>query len=165
MERSITEGGLKLIKKYEGLRLEAYLCPANVWTIGYGHTQGVKEGLTINKDTAEDLLLEDLRPIEKALNRMQLDINQGQFNALCSFIFNLGIGNFASSTLLKTIRENPNNASILMPGEPYLKELGLMTIIKYNFLRWCKVDGKVYNSLIKRRHEEYTLYNFGIIID
>ena len=77
--------GIELIKKYEGLRLTAYRCPAGVWTIGYGHTKGVKQGQKISSEEAEKLLIEDLTPIEKNIDKMGLKINQSQFDALVSF--------------------------------------------------------------------------------
>ena len=98
-----SQDGLSLIKKYEGLRLKAYLCPAGVWTIGYGHTRGVTKGMTITEEIADKLLVEDVADAERAINGLNVPLRQGQFDALVSFIFNLGVGNFNASTLKKLI--------------------------------------------------------------
>ena len=92
--------GVSLIKQFEGCRLKAYKCPAGVWTIGYGHTAGVKEGDTITQETADDYLRNDLAKYEKAV--MNYDsiyhFNQNQFDALASFTYNCGIGNLKNLT-------------------------------------------------------------------
>lgn len=100
---TISENGLDLIRRYEGLRLKAYKCPAGVWTIGYGHTKGVTAGMSITEEKAEALLREDVAGAERALNAMKVNFRQGQFDALCSWIFNLGLGNFHASTMKKKI--------------------------------------------------------------
>ena len=95
-----TSKGVSLIKQFEGCRLKAYKCPAGVWTIGYGHTAGVKEGDTITQDTAEAYLRNDLEKYEKAV-MLYDDIyrfNQNQFDALVSFAYNCGIGNLKNLT-------------------------------------------------------------------
>lgn len=93
-----------LIKTFEGLSTTAYLCPAGVWTIGYGHTKNVKKGDIITRDGADQLLHQDVnllsRQVMALLNR---EVNQNQFDALVSFTFNVGIGNLSNSTLLKKI--------------------------------------------------------------
>ena len=92
--------GVSLIKSFEGCRLKAYKCPAGVWTIGYGHTAGVKEGDTITQETADDYLRNDLEKYEKAV--MNYDsiyhFNQNQFDALVSFTYNCGVGNLKNLT-------------------------------------------------------------------
>ena len=103
MEISID--GINIIKTFEGLFLKSYLCPAKIWTIGWGSTKGVKRGMVITVQEAEQRLLDDIAPIENYLNNLGIDLNQNQFDALCSFIFNLGVGNFSSSTLLKLIKK------------------------------------------------------------
>ena len=98
----ITNEGINLIKKFEGLRLEAYLCPAGVWTIGYGHTKGVKKGDKITEETANMLLELDLNDFIVGVQKLlKKNINNNQFSALVSFAFNLGLANLKSSTLLK----------------------------------------------------------------
>ena len=95
--------GKNLIKEAEGLRLDAYRCPAGVPTIGWGHTKGVKMGLRITLAMAEDLLVEDIGPIERLLNGLKINFRQEQFDALVSWIFNLGSGKFKGSTMYKLI--------------------------------------------------------------
>ena len=95
--------GKNLIKEAEGLRLDAYRCPAGVPTIGWGHTKGVKMRLRITLAMAEDLLVEDIGPIERLLNGLKINFRQEQFDALVSWIFNLGSGKFKGSTMYKLI--------------------------------------------------------------
>src|SRR3989304_6848927 len=133
--------GIDLIKKFEGCRLDAYLCPAKVWTIGFGHTYGVQEGTKITEHEAETLLIFDLIKFESFLNTFYLKVNQNQYDALISFIFNLGPGNFKKSTLLKKIKENPDDLTI-----------GI------EFNRWNKAGGKVLAGLTARRKAESELY-------
>lgn len=133
--------GINLIKSFESLRLEAYKCPAGVWTIGYGHTSGVSKGDKIDAQKAEQLLAEDLREYEQAVNRACNNLNQNQFDALVSFVYNIGEPKFKTSTLLKCIRANPMNVNIA-----------------YEFSRWNKAGGNVLPGLIRRRKAESDLY-------
>ena len=133
--------GIDLIKKYEGLRLDAYLDAVGVWTIGYGHTLNVKSTDVITLDEAEYFLRQDVEFAEKEVNKHNLNINQNQFDALVSFVFNLGVGNFARSTLLRKIKSNPNDPTI-----------------RKEFERWIYAGGKVLNGLVRRRREEAELY-------
>ena len=108
-----SQKGIELIKRYEGFRAEAYLCPAGIWTIGYGHTADVHEGDSIDGDTAEDFLREDLTSAEGAVEKyVKVPLKQGQFAALVSFTFNLGAGNLYNSTLLKKVNRNPDDPAI-----------------------------------------------------
>lgn len=132
---------LELIKQFEGLRLKAYLCPGGVWTIGYGHTAGVKPGMVITKAQAEEYLKADLIAFERYLNGLGLALNQNQFDALISFIYNVGTGNFSSSTLLRKVRANPQDDSIMD-----------------EFLRWVYSKGRVLPGLQRRRLAEMKLY-------
>lgn len=92
------------IKQFEELRLESYLCPSNVWTIGYGHTKGVKPGMKITADEAEDLFGKDIWDTEQIIKKyVHVFLSQNQFDALVSFVFNVGEGNFRTSTLLKKL--------------------------------------------------------------
>lgn len=104
--------GLQLIKDFEGLRLKAYLCPAGVPTIGWGHTRGVRIGETITEAQASDYLVEDIAPIEVLLNSQHINFRQEQFDALVSWIFNLGVNAFGGSTMLKYIRDNRSDEEI-----------------------------------------------------
>ena len=132
---------LELIKQFEGLRLKAYLCPGGVWTIGYGHTAGVKSGMVISKAQAEEFLLSDIAVFEKAVNDQNLDLTQNMFDALVSFTFNVGVGNFKRSTLLCKIQVNPLDNSIMD-----------------EFLRWVYSKGRVLPGLQRRRLAEMKLY-------
>ena len=136
-----SQQGINLIKSFESLRLEAYKCPAGVLTIGYGHTAGVKSGDVIDKQKAEQLLTEDLRGFEEVINRECPGVNQNQFDALVSFVFNVGTGNFLKSTLLKCVKANPENVNI-----------------RYEFSRWNRSKGEVLSGLIRRRKAEADLY-------
>jgi lysozyme len=145
--RSTSLLGLNLIKKYEGLRLSSYLCPAGVPTIGYGstrHANGKKvllgEKLTGEKE-ATQLLLSTLDPFEAAVNKHLPNLNQCQFDALVSFSYNVGTGALVKSTLLKKAKANSADPSILD-----------------EFLRWNKAGGKVLSGLTNRRREEANLY-------
>ena len=133
--------GIALIKEFEGLRLKAYKCPGGVWTIGYGHTAGVKPGMVISEAQAEEYLKADLIAFERYLNSLGLALNQNQFDALVSFIYNVGTGNFSSSTLLRKIRVNPQDNSIMD-----------------EFLRWVYSKGRVLPGLQRRRLDEMKLY-------
>ena len=136
-----SDKGIGLIKQYEGLKLHAYLCPAKVWTIGYGHTKGVKKGDVITESRAVDLLKDDLIDAESAVTKQDLAINQNQFDALVSFVYNVGSGAFAGSTLLKKIKKNPNDP-----------------LIRTEFAKWNKSKGRVLDGLVKRRKAESDLY-------
>ena len=133
--------GIEFIKAHEGLRLDAYLCPAGVPTIGYGHTHGVKMGDRITEEQAEMLLIDDLIVVEREVNRYGLNINQNQFDALVSFVYNVGARNFRSSTLLKRLKANPNDPDIAN-----------------QFKRWVYCDGKVLPGLVRKRNDEAKLY-------
>lgn len=91
------------IKEDEGLMLKAYLCPAGKWTIGYGHTGAdVHEGMVITGEQADSILSNDLRKVSDNIKSLGIpNMTQGQLDALCSFVFNLGIGALKASTLLK----------------------------------------------------------------
>lgn len=131
----------ELIKQFEGLRLEAYLCPAGIWTIGYGHTSGVSPNSFITIQEADEYLHRDVATIEMQLNKLNLSLRQCQWDAIVSFVFNVGIGNFKASTLLAKIRINPDDNSIID-----------------EFLRWVYANGKVMKGLQKRRLAEMKLY-------
>ena len=101
---NISQEGLSLIKKFEGCELEAYKCAAGVWTIGFGSIKGVKQGDTITQEEADNLLLHEMDEYEGYINdAVNVDLNQNQFDALVSWVFNLGPSNLSSSTLLTKI--------------------------------------------------------------
>jgi lysozyme len=131
----------ELIKSFEGLELEAYLCPSDVWTIGYGHTKGVKEGDTVTKEEAEKLLDEDLAFFRNGVKRLvKVDLNENQFGALVSFAYNLGLGSLESSTLLKILNAGDYDGAA------------------DQLLRWNKSKGKVLTGLVRRREAERAVF-------
>lgn len=137
-----SNNGLELIKRHEGCRLTAYRCPAGVLTIGYGHTGAdVTPGMAVDLRLADEMLRKDVRWAEEAVSREGLNINQNQFDALVSFVFNVGAGGFRGSTLLKMIRVNP-----------------LSLNIRTEFGKWCKSKGSTLPGLALRRKQEAELY-------
>ena len=138
----ISEQGLDLIKSFEGLRLSAYRDAVGVLTIGYGHTRGVRLGQIITRREAELLLSADLEPIERQLTADlgEDGVLQCQFDALCSFCFNLGIGAYMRSTLRKYVKA------------------GRDTDAGREFGRWVHAGGRVLPGLVRRRRAEAELY-------
>ena len=137
----ISQEGLSLIKKFEGCRLEAYYCSGGVLTIGYGHTGGVKESDTITQEEAEKLLRADVFKFEEYVeDNVMVELDQGQFDALVAWTFNLGPGNLRESTMLKKLNE-ADYASV--PSE---------------MKRWNKAGGKTLDGLIRRRNAEAQLF-------
>ena len=136
-----SQKGLDLIKKYEGCKLYAYRCPAGVLTIGYGHTKGVKAGQAITQAQAEQFLREDIRPLETLLNDMRLNFKQNQFDALISWIFNLGAANFKSSTMYKKIIAHADDLDITD-----------------QMVKWYNAAGRPLLGLKKRRVEEANMF-------
>lgn len=147
----LSEYALQRLKEEELLRLESYKCAGGKWTIGYGHTKGVKKGQRIDKETANKLLQEDVEYVEQFLAKEPYaeDVSQGQWDALVSFIFNLGIGNFKSSTLRKKIMRDIDEPTI--PDE---------------FRRWVYVTDPVTGEkkkaagLVTRREWEAQMYAY-----
>ncbi len=137
----ISNKGLDIIKQYEGLKLQAYQCTAGVWTIGYGHTKGVKQGDSINEEQAEQYLIRDVQVAEDAINAENLNINQNQFDALVSFVFNCGVAAFKSSTLLRKIKADANDPAIAD-----------------EFAKWRNAGGSAVAGLVRRRGSESNLY-------
>lgn len=132
----------KLTKKFEGLRLKAYADGNGNMTIGYGHRIRTEERKkTISIVEAEKLFLEDMNEVEKQVTAEELNLNQHQFDAVCDFVYNVGIGNFRQSTLIKLIKENRNNIAIA-------KE----------FMKWIYIKGKKSDGLVHRREVEYLVY-------
>lgn len=131
-----------VIKKHEGLRLEAYLpTPNDVWTIGYGHTHTTTKGMRITEAQAEKLLYRDLAWAEDAVNDfVSVPLTQDQFDALVSFVFNVGAGAFVKSTLLRLLNSGDYKGAA------------------QQFLRWNRQKGKVLNGLTRRRQEEMELF-------
>lgn len=134
--------GVALIKRWEGLRLSAYQCSANVWTIGYGHTAGVKPGDRITRRQAEKYFLADLPIYEAIVHRhVNVALNQNQFDALVSFVYNVGETQFKNSTLVRLLNQ------------------GLYIEAAKEFFRWNRAGGKQIKGLTNRRTEEFNLFN------
>lgn len=135
-----------LVKKYEGCRLKAYKCPAGVWTIGYGHTgPDVFEGRIWTQAQADAALDKDMQQAMDGIRRaVKVSLTDKQMAALVSFVFNLGIGAFRSSTLLKRI-----NAHDLAGA---LRE----------FSKWTYAGGKHLEGLAKRRAAEAALFREAV---
>lgn len=141
--RKINAKGLALIKQFEGLRLEAYRCPAGVLTVGYGSTgPHVKSGLIIDEAKAEEWLRKDCRRFETGVEAMigSVPTTDDQFSAMVSLSFNIGLGKFATSTVLKR------------------HKLGNRIGAANAFLLWNRGGGQVLKGLIRRREAERNLY-------
>ena len=136
------ERGTEILKYFEGCKLTAYQDSVGVWTIGYGHTKGVYDGMTITQDQAEQMLLSELEEYEGYIeNMVTVPLTQNQFDALVVWIYNLGPTNFKNSTLLKELNAGNYNAA----GQ--------------EITRWNKAGGKVLAGLVKRREAEAELFN------
>jgi lysozyme len=139
---NISNKGLELIKSFEGCRLSAYKCPAGVWTIGYGRTNGVYEGMTITQEQADNMLREDVKYYADAVDRYnsRFNFNQAEFDSLTSFTYNCGVGS------LQAVMSCCNT--------------------KQEIAEECKLynkssDGQILNGLVRRREEEYKLFMSG----
>ena len=135
-----SQNGIDLIKHFEGCELKAYKCPAGVWTIGYGHIKGVQEGDVITEQQADEMLVEELYEYENYINTLvNVPLNQSQYDALVSWVYNLGSSNLQASTLLKVL-----NA-------------GDYDNVPEQIMRWNKAGGKVLEGLTRRRQAEADL--------
>ena len=138
---NISNEGISLIKKFEGCELEAYQDAVGVWTIGYGHTKNVKEGMTVSKEQADNMLLNELdeycEHVEKAVT---VDLKQCEFDALVSWTYNLGPTNLNNSTMLKVLNNKEYNE---VPNQ---------------INRLNKAGGKVLQGLVRRREAEALLF-------
>lgn len=156
----MSENGLELLKQWEGFKLAVYKDSAGLPTIGVGHLITKSElaagtiviggvavqyagGLTDQQ--ALDLLSQDVTPAEQAVNtRVTVELNQNQFDALVSFTFNVGVGAFTGSTLLKVLNQSQYDQ---VPAQ---------------LLRWTRAGGKVVQGLVNRRQNEINLWNTEI---
>jgi lysozyme len=155
---SVSQTGIDLIKKFEGLHkvgddglIHSYRCVAGKWTIGYGSCKGVRSGMKITPAEAEQLLIDDIESHAKAIHRfVHVPLSQNQYDSLTSWIFNIGEGNFKSSTLLKKLNK------------------GLYDEIPEQLNRWNKarVDGKLtpLRGLTRRRAAEGALFSMDAIL-
>jgi lysozyme len=139
----INADGIELIKRWEGLRTEAYICPAGVWTIGYGSTgDHVYPDLVITEKEAETLLLDDLVRFEDCVNEeIKVALTTNQFSALVSFCFNVGCGAFHDSTLRRRLNEGQD----------------IETVIRQELPRWVHGGGEILPGLVSRRNDEIAL--------
>ncbi len=138
-----SQTAINLIKKFEGIELNTYICPAGYPTIGYGHRIRSDEKISnsITEEYAEKLLYGDLEKVENCINsKVNTELNQNQFDALVSFVYNLGCGTFSRSSVLKYINSEKHEK---VPN----------AIRLYN-----KSNGTILNGLTKRREEEALLY-------
>jgi lysozyme len=143
----LNQAGIDLMHQFEGLKLDAYLCPANIPTIGYGNTyyedgKKVKIGDKITKERAESLFLSVAEDFAKRVRGLlKKDLNENQFSALVCLAYNIGVANLNKSTLLKKVNVNPSDPTI-----------------NAEFLKWNKAGGKVLAGLTRRREAESKLY-------
>ena len=143
----VNSEGYALIKKFEGCRLKAYKCPANVWTIGYGNTfyedgMKVKEGDVITQQRAEELAKFIIDQFAVTIEPfIQKPLNDNQFSACVSLAYNIGTSGFKRSSVFKKLNINPNDPTIAD-----------------SFKLWNKGGGKVLAGLVKRREAEIALY-------
>src|SRR5688572_7530927 len=122
---TLSDAGLALIKQFEGLSLKAYLCPARVWTIGYGTTRGGKPEQVISEAEAEAMLRADVDRFAQGVSeRIQVPVTQGQFDALVAFAYNVGLAAFGKSTLLRLLNDSK------------------YALAAQQFARWNKAGGK-----------------------
>lgn len=151
--RTISDDGIELIKRFEAFRPSWYQCAANVWTCGYGHAETSRDGevteadlpvgfsVPLTEEGAEELLQRDLERYERAVDEnVEDELSQSQFDALVSFCYNVGIGAFRGSTLLKRVNQADHEAAA------------------DQFLRWKYADGEVLEGLLRRRKAEAALY-------
>jgi len=140
----ISDAGIALIKRFEGCRLVPYQCSAGVWTDGWGNTSGVQPGKSITQEQADLQLKMNLRKFEMGVEELvKVELTQPQFDALVSLTFNIGLGNFKTSTMLKMLNQlNYEGAAV-------------------QFARWNRAGGMVLNGLTTRRNAEAELFRSG----
>ena len=137
----ISEKGTKLIRDFEGFRTHAYQDAVGVWTIGYGHTKGVTPTMVISSSQGEQMLLEELKEYENYVDELvKVPLHQHQYDALVSWVYNLGPTNFKSSTLLRKLNE------------------GRYEEVPAEIKRWDKAGGKQLEGLTRRRNAEAEMF-------
>jgi lysozyme len=142
---NMSDEGIQFLKSFEGCRLEAYQDQAGIWTIGYGHTAGVKEGDTCTQEQAERWLEDDLNWAAIVVkNAIDVPLTDNQRDALTDFVFNVGSGNFMHSTLRKKLNAGDYEGSAA------------------EFARWNKAGGKVSKGLVRRRAAEEEMFRRGM---
>ncbi len=137
MAMTYSKSGLQLTENFEGCRLTAYQDDGGVWTLGYGHTRMVHEGSVCTQAQAVAWLMDDVQNAAGAVNRLvTVTLTQDEFDALVDFVFNLGVGNFAKSTLLRLLNK------------------GDFAGAADQFDLWDHDDGKIVQGLLRRRLAE-----------
>lgn len=136
-----SKNGLSLTENFEGCKLNAYQDSVGVWTIGYGRAYGVKRGDSCTQEQAEQYLTQDVWEAANAVNRLVTAvISQNEFDALTDFVFNLGQGNFASSTMLKLLNDGDHGAAA------------------DEFKKWSRAGGVQVAGLLRRRLAEAAMF-------
>ena len=150
-EYKISQFGIDLIKKWESLKLTSYPDGGGVWTIGYGYTIGIKKGMTITKEKAEELLANYLKSQDKELNAILSDIklNQAQYDVISSFVYNIGTAKFKKSIFLKRLKE----LNFVLAADQLIR---FGNDGKYH--GWIYDNGKRVNGLINRRKDEKRIF-------
>ena len=137
----ISEKGIKLLKDFEGFRTHAYQDSVGVWTIGYGHTKGVTPNMVISTAEGEEMLVEELKEYENYVDDLvKVPLDQHQYDALVSWVYNLGPTNFRSSTMLRVLNE------------------GKYEEVPNQIRRWNKAGGKELDGLTRRRNAEAEMF-------
>lgn len=140
--RDINQAGRDLVKEFEGLRLNAYLCPAKIWTVGFGHTRTARPGMSVTAEQAEWLLDDDLKRAGREIERfVAVPLSDNQFAALGCFVFNIGAMHFAQSTLLRLLNR------------------GWYEQVPAQLMRWNRANGEALGGLSRRRAAEARLWN------
>lgn len=130
-----------LVKEFEGFRPTAYLCPAGVWTIGYGTTENVDPGDEVTEQEAEEMLMDDLLEASKAIDDLvDVELTQQQYDALTSFVYNVGRDAFRNSTMLRLLNAGDYDGAAKQ------------------FPRWNKGGGRVLAGLARRREVERQVF-------
>jgi len=141
-ETLVPQAAIDLVKRFEGFEAEAYLCPAGVWTIGYGTTNGVRAGMTTTEEEAEAYLARDLISAALSVSRnITVPLSDNQRSALISFVYNLGAGAFQRSTLRQVINRE-----------------GDADEVRAQLMRWVRAGGRVLRGLQLRREAEADLW-------
>jgi lysozyme len=139
-----SQHGIDLIKAFEGFRGEAYLCPAGVWTFGYGTTKAVAQGDTCSEEVGESLLRRDVSAFERAVTRLvKVPVSQNQFDALVSLAYNIGVEALRKSTLIAFLNQGKYHDAAAQ------------------FLRWNRGGGRILPGLVRRRTAERELFLRG----
>lgn len=140
--RKVAQSAVDLIKHWEGFNATPYLCPAKIWSIGYGHTRTVRAGQKITQEEAATLLDDDLSLVARTVQRLvTVPLNDAQFGALVAFCLNVGVANFERSTLLTLLNR------------------GWYDQVPAQLMRWNRAGGQELGGLSRRRAAEARLWN------